>query len=253
MGSSVSAEPGAIAAPPTGDDMLAHIIERAAHAPDFDLDRLTKLLDIKERWDQAEALKAFAAAKVEFKRNPPVLLKNKHVQYGQTAYDHATHDEVTTKVSEALARHGFSHSWSIAQTDGKITVTCHLRHVSGCVESVAMSAANDQSGGKNSIQAVGSANSYLQRYTLLAVTGLSTADMPDDDGRGGGTETEKPDKPVDAFTALGDAAKRGSKPLADQWRELSNDVRKLIVTHYMDEWAALKLAALGVDRGRANA
>ena len=43
----------------------------------------------------------------------------------------------------------------------------------------------DTSGGKNNIQAMGSAVSYLERYTLLAITGLSTKEM-DDDGRGAG-------------------------------------------------------------------
>src|SRR5207245_959863 len=37
---------------------------------------------------------------------------------------------------------------------------------------------------KNAVQAVGSTVSYLQRYTLLAGTGMAAADQ-DDDGRGG--------------------------------------------------------------------
>jgi hypothetical protein len=41
----------------------------------------------------------------------------------------------------------------------------------------------DASGQKNKIQQVGSTVTYLQRYTLLALTGLATHDQ-DDDGRG---------------------------------------------------------------------
>ena len=44
-----------------------------------------------------------------------------------------------------------------------------------------MSAGRDDSGNKNSIQAVGSTTTYLQRYTLKAALGLAASD--DDDGR----------------------------------------------------------------------
>jgi hypothetical protein len=45
-----------------------------------------------------------------------------------------------------------------------------------------LAAAPDASGSKNAIQAIGSTISYLERYTLLALTGLATHDM-DDDGQ----------------------------------------------------------------------
>jgi len=41
------------------------------------------------------------------------------------------------------------------------------------------------SGNKNPIQAIASTVSYLERYTLLAITGLTTKDM-DDDGKNAG-------------------------------------------------------------------
>jgi hypothetical protein len=44
-----------------------------------------------------------------------------------------------------------------------------------------MSAPPDNSGSKNPIQAIGSTQSYLQRYTALALLGIATKDMPDAD------------------------------------------------------------------------
>lgn len=170
--------------PVSDSTSLMSIIDRAMSAPEFDLDRITQLLQLKERWDATEAKKAFTRAMAAFKANPPQILKNKHVAFGQTQYDHATHAEVTVKIAEALAKHGLSHAWSMAQTDKGIEVTCTLTHVDGHSQSVALSSGNDVSGGKNAIQSIASANSYLQRYTLLAITGLSTTDMPDDDGAG---------------------------------------------------------------------
>ena len=63
-----------------------------------------------------------------------------------------------------------------------IRVTCVLSHILGHSERVTLQASPDQSGGKNNIQAVGSTVTYLERYTLLAVTGLATAEQDDDGG-----------------------------------------------------------------------
>lgn len=43
-----------------------------------------------------------------------------------------------------------------------------------------MSAEPDGSGSKNAVQAIGSTNTYLQRYTLFSVLGLASVDMDDD-------------------------------------------------------------------------
>ena len=56
----------------------------------------------------------------------------------------------------------------------------------GHSESTTLEAAADQSGGKNAIQAIGSTVTYLERYTLLALTGLATHE--DDDGAGSEAE-----------------------------------------------------------------
>lgn len=230
-----------------GADIVMRVLERAVTQPEFDLERIDRLLDIKERWEALNAKKAFAAAKVEFKKTPPQIFKNKHVGFGTTQYEHATHDEVTTKISAALALHGFTHSWSVTQADNKITVTCTLLHVGGHAESVELSSVNDGSGGKNSIQAIASANTYLQRYTLLAVTGLSTSDMPDDDGKAAPKEAP-PELHNDVWVSLSDAVHGGTPELETAWRALSNDTRKIIVTHYADKWNEYKLAALAASK-----
>lgn len=240
----------------TGSDthMLMAILERAATAPDFDLNRISQLLDLKERWDKAEAKKSFAAAMVAFQAAPPRLEKDKHVKFTNragtvTEYDHATHYEVASKLSAALAPHGLSFAWGMSQADNRITVTCTLSHVAGHEETVSLYSLSDDSGGKNSIQGIASATTYLQRYTLLAVTGMSVADMPDDDGAN--VTTVRPEIQADVWTLLNDAAKHGSEDLATAWRYLSDTVRATIVLHYGAEWLALKARAADGDRVKA--
>ena len=161
--------------------MLQIAIERGA-----DLPMLEKLMDLQERWEAKEARKAFVVAMNAFKASAPTLAKNKHVKYGNTEYDHATLDQACTVVGAALSQHGLSHRWDVEQGEHeRITVACVITHELGHSERVSMSATPDKSGSKNPIQAIGSATTYLQRYTLLAVTGLAAKDQ-DDDGRKSG-------------------------------------------------------------------
>lgn len=160
--------------------MLAMAIERGA-----DVGMLAKLMDLQERWEANEARKGFVSALSAFKANPPTIAKNKHVKFtttkGVTEYDHATLDQVASVIGAALSLHGLSHRWETEQGDGgRIRVTCILQHVMGHSERVTLQASPDESGGKNNIQAVGSTVSYLQRYTLLAATGLAASDQDDD-------------------------------------------------------------------------
>ena len=162
---------------------LMRIIERATMDPAFDVEKLSQLLDVKERWEKAEARKAYHAALARFKLDPPRIRKNATVAYGRTEYSHATLDAVVNAVAPALAREGLSHDYRIRQEGGMITVVCTLTHELGHSDSVEMTAPHDDSGQKNPVQQIASAVTYLRRYTLEAITGLASED--DDDGRGG--------------------------------------------------------------------
>ena len=169
----------------TPDQMLKIAVERGA-----DVTQLEKLMDLHERWENREAEKAFVQAMNAFRADPPRLTKNHRVDYttnkGRTQYDHATLDHVCEVIGCALANVGISYRWQTTQVEsGAVQVTCILTHRDGHSEKTALQAMPDQSGGKNAIQAVGSVVTYLERYTLLAATGMAAEDQ-DDDGRIGG-------------------------------------------------------------------
>lgn len=169
-------QPGEVTNHPiTPMDMLQIALEKGA-----DLDQMTKLMDLQERWEANEARKAFVTSLNAFKANPPSVTKNKSVGFGKTSYDHATLDHVSGIVGKALSQHGISHRWDVQQDEGLIKVTCILTHALGHSVETAMQSHADTSGSKNPIQAIGSAVTYLQRYTLLAATGMAAG--PDTDG-----------------------------------------------------------------------
>jgi len=174
----------------TPADLLRIAVESGA-----DLDRLERLMALQERWEASEAKKAFHVAMSSFKSEPVEIFKRKQVGYTTkdgdfVGYKHAELSDVADAVGPAMAKHDLSYRWDVRQESGQITVTCIVTHVRGHSESVVMSAAPDSSGKKNPIQQVASAISYLQRYTLLSVTGMATKGMDDDGGKADQTADE---------------------------------------------------------------
>ena len=188
-----------------------------------DLAKLEKLMELQERWERNEARKAFVAAMNAFKADPPEVLKNAKVAFSGTKYSHAALDQASEKIGEGLSLHGISHRWNVQQEAGKIKVTCILTHVLGHSESVTMEAAPDTSGSKNAIQAVGSAVSYLQRYTLFTASGIAPKNV-DDDGRGGASHEMDSRAKADflaAIEALSDLNSAGAL-----WQTIASECTK---------------------------
>lgn len=157
---------------------------------------LSKLMDLQERWETQNARKAFMLAMSAFKQEAPaVLKKNDRVDFttqkGRTVYNYANLGSIVQEITAILGKFELSATWQTSQDDkGNITVTCNVTHAAGHRESVTLTGPPDDSGNKNRIQAIGSAVTYLQRYTLLAALGLATTE--DDDGRGGQQENKPP-------------------------------------------------------------
>jgi len=173
----------AIAVPATITPMT--LIDRALQS-NASIDQMQQLFELQLRYEANEAKKAYHAAVADFKAESIVIIKDKQVRFetqkGKTEYKHATLGSIILLVVPILSKYGLSHSWSTEQVEGAIKVTCHLTHAQGHSTSVSLSTGKDESGGKNSIQAVGSTVSYLERYTFLAITGLASQDQ-DDDGK----------------------------------------------------------------------
>lgn len=154
------------------------------------IDQMKQLFELQIRWEENEAKKAYHRAVAAFKAESITILKTKRVGYENkdgsfTGYSHATLGNIVQTIVPILSAHGLSHSWDICQSDS-ISVTCNLTHEMGYSTKVSMSAGKDDSGKKNLIQQVASTVTYLQRYTLLSITGLAAQDQ-DDDGKSAGS------------------------------------------------------------------
>lgn len=202
-----------------------------------DLPTIEKFMDLRERWEKNEARKAYNEAMTKFKANPPDIDKNRHVSYTtnsgkKTEYNHADLFNVTDKISSELSKYGLSASWTTAQADKTISVTCKISHVQGHFESTTLSSSPDDSGGKNSIQAIGSAVTYLQRYTLLALTGLATREQ-DNDGQQQAEYISDKQKSmlVDMMNSKGVAEEKFLKYMkVDEWEKIPADQFNVAMT-----------------------
>ena len=166
---------------PTPLDMLNRAMDKG-----LDPEQLDKFIDLHHKWEANEARKAFVLAMSKFRAEPILIKKSKRVNYttskGTTDYMHATLDQVVAAALPHMSANGLAHRWETNQEGDQISVTCVITHEQGHSERTLLTASPDQSGGKNSIQAIGSTVSYLERYTFMAATGLAASDM-DNDGR----------------------------------------------------------------------
>lgn len=147
------------------------------------LDQIEKMMDLQDRWQKGEAKKAYDTAFAAFKAEAVKIIKGKDVKDGPLkGKSYAELHDVVNAVTPALSKHGLSSSWKLTRDEKDwMEVTCYLRHVGGHEESVSMGGPPDAGGAKNAIQARASTKTYLERYTLKAITGLSEQD-DDTDG-----------------------------------------------------------------------
>ena len=156
----------------------AKLLELAI-SKDLDVDKLTKLMDLQERWDAQQSKKSFLQAMSNFQSKCPILTKSKNVSFGNTSYNYIPLGEIAKQIKELLNECGLSYRWETKE-NGNISITCIVSHIDGHSESNTMTAQKDGSGSKNEIQQIGSTMTYLQRYTLIGALGISSADQDAD-------------------------------------------------------------------------
>jgi len=174
-------------------DPMISMIERVAMDPQSDLEKLEKMLEMKERHDAAQARSAYAAAFALASSDfPNIPLNGK----GHNGKPYALLKDIMSGTRPALSKQGLALTFAIDTSD-KIKVTAKLMHKAGHCETTSIVLPSDSSGSKNAVQAVGSSQTYGQRYTAQAILGLSLGEDTEDDGRGAG---EAPKRPNDQWT-----------------------------------------------------
>lgn len=218
--------------------MLAVAVQKG-----MDLETIKELRAIQKEWEADEARKSFNNAFAAFKAEAVQIIKSRTVDAGPLiGKKYAELFAVVNAVTPALSRHGLSAAWKITKDDKDwIEVTCILKHALGHSESVAMGGPPDAGGAKSAIQARASTVSYLERYTLKAICGVSEQG---EDTDGGGTGNGMPAEEFQTFAKRIKEATTKEKAKT-VWQE---SVRAC--NGYKDRDAAEKLKTILLDHGR---
>lgn len=233
-----------VAQPMTPVELLLNAIQRA---PDMDLAKLEKLMDLAERWRAAEAKRAYVTAFALFKKNMPDVVKDMlNTQYKS---DYSSLANLVNTTNRVLGEYGLNASWRPDQSSG-ITVKCLLQHIDGHQEEVSLTGPPDTSGQKNALQQIKSTLTYLEGATFQAITGVvARSASTDDDGNGAGKKSvTDPDGFEDWKADMTGKADEGLQALTATWKASSDAFRRHTIKHYDDWWSETKAKAVKADK-----
>ncbi len=174
-------------------DPMVSMIERVAMDPQADLSKLERMLEMKEKLDAQNAKATFDAAFSKASAEFPDIPLNGENKHQKTKY--ALLKDILSGVRPVLSKHGLALSFSTSVDPDFVTVTAELSHEGGHSKRNSIPLPRDTGAGRNAVQAVGSSQTYGQRYTAQAILGLSLGDDTEDDGRSTGSiEQDAPRK-----------------------------------------------------------
>lgn len=173
---------------------ILSVIERAASNPDVDLDKLERLLQMRERVEAQQAQKAYYSAMATMRPELPSIRKEGVIDIGRgKPISFAKWEDINDAIVPVLGSFGFSIFFKTDVLEGKVKVTCKVAHEAGHSEETTLTLPADTSGSKNAVQSIGSSVSYGKRYTAAALLNLTSRDGgpdTDDDGMSGGGSSE---------------------------------------------------------------
>lgn len=227
-------QPTVPAVPWTPAEMVQRAITSGAS-----IEVMERLLALQEKYDAMQARKAYDEAMATCREELPAIVKNRTVDFtttggGRKTYKYEDLSAVVDAVSPVLAKYGLSFRWRTASTTpDSITVTCVVSHRAGHSEDTELTAKHDHSGTKNDIQALGSAVTYLQRYTLKAALGIAAG--VDDDGQSSGSAPG--DAPTQSPLPVAPPPRQGPKKYAftENHKRLKARVEEWVKEHKLNE------------------
>ena len=156
-------------------------ISKAAENPDVDVEKMQALLDMQERIMDKAAHAAYTAAIHAFQAECPQLPKTKEIRVkGRLQSSYCPFEDMMRIVRPIMIKHGLTEQFDSEDGQGRVQVHCKLSHKDGHSEVSKFAAPFDQSGNKNSVQAVASSISYGKRYSLASALGLVFEEEDDD-------------------------------------------------------------------------
>jgi hypothetical protein len=187
------------------------MIERAARDPSVDVDKLDRLLLMRERENARVAEQAFNAALAEAQTEMHPVATDSDNPQARSRY--ASYAALDRAVRPIYAGHGFALSFNTAEAPGpeQARIVCDVSHVGGHTRRYHIDMPVDGKGARGGdvmtkTHAMGSGVSYGMRYLLRMIFNLAI-DYDDDGNAAGGRA--KPERPRTVVPAPKHALKQG--------------------------------------------
>lgn len=188
------------------------MIERAARDPAVDIDKLDRLLQMKERVAATHARQEFNEAMAAVQAELPQVVRN--AENTQTSSMYATLEKIGEAIDPIITAHGFSQSFGTEDCpiSGHYRIVCTTAHIGGHERTDHVDIPIDSAGIKGTVNktathAFGSTMNYGRRYLTILIFNVKTRKaMPDDDGNSAGKATVT-DEQADTLRALALEAK----------------------------------------------
>lgn len=184
-------------------DAFVSMIERAARDPSVDMDKLERLLAMKERQEIRAAEQAFAEAMTKAQAEMRAVATD--ANNPQTRSRYATYMALDRATRPIYTRHGFALSFNtdVGPSPDILIVGCSVMHSAGHTRHYSVPMPADGKGAKGGdvmtkTHAAGAAMTYGQRYLLKLIFNIAVGE--DTDGNDpGGSITEKQGETISAL------------------------------------------------------
>jgi hypothetical protein len=197
--------------PMTETGAIIAMIERAARDPAVDIDKMERLMAMRDRVLAREAQVAFDAAFAEMQPDLPVIEKKGRIE-GESkrtgdrlSQAYGRWEDIAPAIVPTLSAHGFGIRFEQEQIwvgeQAKTRITCVLSHAQGHREKAYFDLPLDTTGSKNNVQAYGSTASYGKRYSAMLALNIVTKGE-DDDGEAAGADATINDKQIETIRSL---------------------------------------------------
>lgn len=176
----------------SGELTLLQVIANAAQDPRVDVAKMERLLEMRRQIVKDEAAVEFKAAMARVQERVPRIDKKGKIvvpaKDGKTGHQtpYALFEDIDAAIRPIIQEEGFSESFTAEATPQGVIWRCIVSHRNGHSETYsAPPLPPDQTGSKNQVQAVFSANAYAKRYLRNNIWNIITIGI-DDDGKGAG-------------------------------------------------------------------
>jgi hypothetical protein len=228
---------------------LALVIERLASNPAVDVAKLEKIIELQERVLGHQAKAEYFAAFAQMQGELPEISERGEISVnGQVRGRYARFEDIQTAIRPVLQKHGFALSFRMEfPNPTTVKVIGVLAHRAGHAETTEFMSLADTSGSKNAIQALGSSQSYGQRYVTNALLNIVSRGQDDDGRTAEPAKVTAPEGFDDWWEDLQTVAEQGSLSLKAAWEKSSSAFRSHLTKHHRDAWEAIKRAAAKVS------